>query len=72
MIKVEIEVYTSEVTPEEGRDICMYVGGRWEMGVFTHGCFCGKTYGRYNYHTICDPPDHVELWYYLPERDIFE
>ena len=72
MIKVEIEVYTNEVTPEEDRDICFFADGDWYKGRYEN--FPGEPYffsvlvGAGYFVNAKD----VDLWFYLPERDIFE
>ena len=70
-MKVEIEVYTNEVMPEEDRDICFYFNGKWEKGMYLQAFFWGQEYNHKTF-IIKASPDHIELWYYLPERDIFE
>ena len=62
---VEIEVYASEVTPDLCAPICFYSNGRWLIGEYRGVFFHGN-----DMHAITR--DYVDLWFYLPERDIFE
>ena len=69
MIQVMIEFFTNEVIPLPGTPICFYFNGKWETGVYLEEFFYGQEYGKHKTFSIQASPDHVELWYYLPERD---